>query len=44
MVSVGRPKKNSKAITVYIDLDILVKLEEFCENTVLKKSTAVEKL
>ena len=40
----GRPAKNGKALNLYIEAEIADRLEKYCEDTGIKKTTAVERI
>ena len=40
----SRPKKDGKALNLYIERDILEKLEAYCEETGLTKTKAIERI
>ena len=39
----GRPKKDGKDLNCYLRSDIFEKLERYCEETGLTKTTAIER-
>lgn len=40
----SRPKKDGKALNLYIERDVLEKLETYCEETGLTKTKAIERI
>lgn len=40
----GRPAKDGKALNLYIAAEISDRLEQYCEETGIKKTTAVERI
>ena len=41
----ARPKsKDSKAVNINIDVSVLARLEQYCEETGLPKTTAIERI
>lgn len=39
----ARPKKDGKYVNFYIDSELLKRLEEYCEETGLSKTAAIER-
>ena len=39
----ARPKKEGKAVSLLMDIDLFEQLEEYCEKTYLSKTAAIEK-
>ena len=39
----ARPKKDGKYVNFYMNSELLKKLEEYCEETGLSKTTAIER-
>ena len=40
----SRPKKDGKALNLYIEREVLEKLEAYCEETGLTKTKAIERI